>query len=223
MEPWQSRCSSLSEMHLWAAKLPVSIPAAVRHLLISELAFSSIILMRPPGTPNSLCSYGEALLFDYAVKFAEATFNMCSLFRSYNYCTSHDILRTLLVGQALVQLLQGSPTIGFNVPLPSPPPLPAGSMAPPGLQRRSFEEHIDDAMNAITRLDQIVKSLSHRFGFPPSCKKYQYDSTTILQTLYSRRQQQDLPDMNQPPGAYLGPAVPNMVLYQDASRGYLPL
>lgn len=225
MEPWQNRCSALSEMHRWTTTLPSSTPAAVKHLLISELAFSSILLLRPPDTQNSLCSYGKALLFDYAVKFAEATFNMCSLSHSYNYSTSHDILRTLLVGQALIQLLQESPTIGFNVTPSNPPPLPAGSMAPPGLQRRGFEEHVDDAITAITKLDQIVDNLGRRFGFPPSCKKYQYDSTTTLQTLYTRRQQQNMPALTQPQGGYIGPAVPSMMPYQDVlgvARGYLP-
>lgn len=225
VEPWQNRCGALTEMHRWTAAVPSSTPAALKHLIISEMAFSSVLLLRPPGTHNSLCSYGKGLLFDYAVKFAEATFNMCSHSHSYNYCTSHDILRTLFVGQTLIYLLQESPTMAFNVTAPSPPPVSASSATPPGLQRRSFQEHIDDAITSITRLDQIVSILGCRFGLPLSCNKYNYDSAASLQTLYTRRQQQDMSILPQPSGTYIGPAVPDVLPYQDAHgvvRGYLP-
>lgn len=227
VEPWQTRCGALSEIYCWAAILPPSTPAAVKNLLVSELSFSSILLLRPPGmgTHIPLCSYGKALLFDYAAKFAEATFDMCSLSHIYNYSTSHDILRTLFVGQALIYLLQESSTLAFNVTPPNPPPVPAGSAAPPGLQRRGFQAHLDDAINAITRLDQIVDNLGRRFGFPPSCNKYKYDSTATLQSLYPRRQQQDMQILTQSQGAYNDSAIPSIMPYQDAhgiARGYLP-
>ena len=230
LEPWQNKTASLYEMRRWIEDRPVTTPIEAKNMFLSEILSSSILLLRPPGTHTTLCSYGKALLFDYAVEYSEVTLRSCKISQTYNYSTNIDILRTLFVGQAFLDILRGSPTFAFEITPPQPPLLSANMMAPPELHRRSFAEHVEEVINTITRLDHILNTLGCRFSFPPTIDNYKDDSDTILQVLYAIRQRKEVPVMVRANGSTLsgdqmGLTVPSMTPYQcthSIARAYLP-
>ena len=230
LEPWQNRTASLYEMRRWIENIPVTTPIEAKNLFLSETLSSSILLLRPPSTTTTLCSYGKALLFDYAVEFSKVTLRLCTISQTYNCCSNIDILRTLFSGQAFLDVLQESPTFAFEVTAPQPPLLSANMIAPPVLQRRSFAEHVEEAINTITRLDHILNTLGCRFSFSPAIGNYKNVSDTILQILYARRQCTDMPIIGRANGSALTGdqvrlAVSSIAPYQDThiiAKGYLP-
>lgn len=216
LEPWQNRCDALGEMRGFIDTLPSNTPASLRNFFVSDVAFTSMIFLRPPGIHQTICSYGKALLFDNAVSFSLGALNMCQYSQGYNFCTSHDLLRTLFVAQTFLELLNESPTMAFNVTEPHRPIIPTGARLPP-LKMRNYLEHIDEAIATVIRLDEIVDKLDRRFRYPPKSEKYKSESAATLRMLYARRQPQDLP--------YVGPPVLGMAPYRDPGPfpdSYLP-
>ncbi|MCJ1475877.1 hypothetical protein MMC13_004541 [Lambiella insularis] len=198
MDPWQNRSTALVAMHSWAEALPNSTPNALKSSFLSEMFFSSILLLSPRGRPNLLCLYGQALIFDNAVRYSEVTLRMCDSSHNYNYCTNYDTLRALLVGHALLGILEESPTAIYNVLKPTLPRLLAGSAVPPAPRRRTFVEILDDAICSITRMNQILDALGRRFGSNAACDSFNTNSTATLQRLYAKRQDQYKPTISKP-------------------------
>ena len=230
LEPWQNRTASLYEMRCWVDNLPITTPVEAKNMFLSETLSSSILLLHPPGTNTTLCSYGIALLFDYVVEFSEVTSRMCKISQTYNCSTNIDILRTLFVGQSFLDVLRESPTFAFEVPPPRPPLLSANMIAPPIIHRRSFAEHIEEAINTILRLDHILNTLGRRFSFLQEISNYKDSSNSILQVLYARRQRTELPDLGRGNGSTLTGdqvrlALSSTATHQDAysiTKSYLP-
>lgn len=218
MEPWQTRSTSLNGMHSWARALPTSTPHPLKLLFLSEMFFGSILLLSPPGRPSLLSSYGKALVFDNAIRYSEVTLSMCDPSHSYNYCTSDDTLRAHLVGHALLGILEESPAAIHNLLSPSLPPLPPGSGAPPAPRRRTFAETVDDAINGITRIDQILNTLGRRFGSESTYERFKLDSAATLQRLYVKQPHQYPPAISQSSGMSAGDAQSGRgTIYRGAS------
>ena len=196
-EPWQTRSSALNAMQSWAKALPKSTPNPLKHLFLSEMFFSNILVLSPPQNASLLCSYGKAVLFDNAVRYSEVTLSMCDTSHSYNCCTKLDIMRSRLVGDALLDILADSPTVIYKALDPQPPPLPAGSVAPPALRHRGFVETIDEAITTIHRIDQILDALEIRFGYPAQYNTFKTKSANTVERLYSKRQHHYMPSMLQ--------------------------
>ena len=196
-EPWPNRSSALSAMQSWARSLPASTPNPLKHLFLSEMFFSNVLVLSPPQNASLLCSYGKALLFDNAVRYSEVTLSMCDTTNSYNCCTSLDVLRSRWVGEALLNVLADSPTAIYRILDPPLPSLPAGSVAAPTLRHRSFMETIDDAIKTIKRIDQILYALDNRFGHSAHYNTFKTKSTSTVKRLYSERQHHYSPSMLQ--------------------------
>ncbi|MCJ1288279.1 hypothetical protein MMC26_007634 [Xylographa opegraphella] len=197
IEPWQNRSSAINAMQSWARALSNSTPIPLKHLFLSEIFFSNILVLSPPQNAGLLCSYGKAVLFDNAVRYSEVTLRMCDASHNYNHCTNLDILRSRWVGEALLNILADSPTAIYNTLDPPPPPLSAGSVAPPILRRRGFTETIDEAVKTISRIDQILNALETRFGNPLHYSTFKTESASTVKRLYSKRQHHYSPDMLQ--------------------------
>ena len=217
-EPWQNRSSALNAMQSWARALPKLTPNPLKHLFLSEMFFSNVLVLSPPQNAGLLCSYGKAVLFDNAVRYSEVTLSMCDTSHSYNCCTNLDILRSRWVGEALLNILADSPTAIYKTLDPPPPPLSAGSVAPPALRRRGFLETIDEAIKTINRIEQILDTLEIRFGYPANYNTFKSKSTITVERLYSKRQnpyshgmlQADEPAFNHPQNEHMvGGSVPD--------------
>ncbi|MCJ1386365.1 hypothetical protein MMC17_009491 [Xylographa soralifera] len=197
-EPWQNRSSALNAMQSWARALPKSTPNPLKHLFLSEMFFSNVLVLSPQQNASLLCPYGKAILFDNAVRYSEVTLSMCDTSHSYNCCTNLDILRSRWVGEALLDILAESPTAIYETLDPAPPPLPAGSVAPPVLRQRGFVETIDEAIKTITRIDQILDALEIRFGSPAHYNTFKTISAGTVERLYLKRQHHYSSAMVQP-------------------------
>ena len=193
VQPWQTRSADLNDMQTWARSLPNTTPTPLKHLFLSEMLFSSVLLLCPLGSPGILCPYGRALVFDNAVRYSEVIHSMCDTSHGYNLCNNYDVLRTLFVANALLGILGETPGAVYYHIDPVPPTLLADSVRPPLVRSRGRDEIVEVAVDTLTRIDLVLSTLGRRFVYPFSYGTFKFDVSTTLQRLHEMQQRQDLP------------------------------
>ena len=189
VEPWLSRCEDLVNMQRWCSALPVQLP--LQHLFRSEMLYSSILLVWPQGSRASVCPYGRALVFQYAIDYAETTWTI-STSENAAFCTTLDIKRALFVGQRLLRTLQEDSPIFHS----APPPLPLtrhDEVQPPSLIQRDPAAGIEAAIQGIHLLNQTLRLLGQKFGYSIAHTEFESKSVSALKMLFDRRNTQVAP------------------------------
>lgn len=186
-EPWQYRCNALVEMQNWASALPESVPKPMKLMFRSEMLYSSILLIWPPTATVSVCPYGQALIFDYAVKHA-ITQTISENLRSIT--SQCDLLRAMFVGQRLLDVIEDTPNFLSHLTAPQVPLMPPNSATPPLVERRPQSDMLTQAINAIKRTGEILHALGLKFGYPDGYQRYHNRSAVTLQKLYTMAQSQ---------------------------------
>ena len=189
VEPWLSRCEALVNMQEWCSHLPISLP--LQHLFRSEILYSSILLIWPQGSLASVCPYGRALVFQYAIDYADTTWKMLT-FSNATFCTSLDILRAFFVGQRLLGTVQKDSPIFHRAP-PQLPPIRHDMVQPPSLIERDPAASIENAIQSIQLLSQILRLLGQKFGYSTAHSKFESESVSVLEILFDRRNTQAAP------------------------------
>ena len=180
-------------MYSWLSSLPDSTPNALKRVYRLEVLCGNILLIWPPGTTVTLCAYGKALVFDYAVEYMKTLWIICESPHSFVYCTSYDVLRTMIVGERLLDVLQDSPSSIFDSMAPQAPPAPKGCVLLPPLQRRSPTENFTEAITSVMEMDQVIDILATKFSFVVKAKYelLRARSAVVRQNLRALQQQQD--------------------------------
>ena len=69
--PWPDIASGLSQTRIWLENLSDSFSTPFRDLFRAEVLFVNVLFLSAPSTSQSPCEYGNASLFDNAIKYAE--------------------------------------------------------------------------------------------------------------------------------------------------------
>ena len=183
-EPWQSRCKALNEMQHWVNTLADSVPPPLQLPIRSEILYSSILLIWPPGMTTEMDHHGKSLILQYSIDYADVTWNMCMSGDS-TICTYLDVSRAFFVGRRLLEVLQGDykcllDSKEFEVSV-----LSNEHVTPPTFIKTRLEAKVKDTTHSVQCLIQIIDTLGKRFEIPTGYDGFKRQSANVLQSLHS--------------------------------------
>ena len=190
MQPWKTRTNALADMNNWASSIGRSTPLPIKSMYRLEVLCGNILLIWPVRTVFPSCAYGKALVFDYAVEYMKTLWMMYESREGFVYCDNIGALRTITVGERLLDVLEHSRDSLFGTMTPQAPSVPEGYMLPPLLQRRGPAENVKEAIASVTRLGKIIDVLVARFHIAKN-ELLKSRSSAVLHNLNVVRQQLD--------------------------------
>lgn len=188
LESWSSVTNFLQKIQLWADNLPNVILRPMKQLLRSEVLYGCIIMLSPAGSIQ-INPYGTALLFSYAVEYAEIMSSVDGNLNNFAFCTSNDIIRASHVAERFLRVLTEKPPRLLDEGMPEFSPSNSGSVTPPSLPTWSVGDVLEKAMTCLDMLDRTLDNLSQRFDNPVPLNEYRIKSTGVRTMLSFRREQ----------------------------------
>ena len=182
--PWQTRIQILHQLSNWVSSLPESTPDALKQLLLSEMFYMNILLVRPPGGNAELGHYGTHLLFEYCIGFVRNTWAICVTNWELGYFSNLELIRTDFVARVTLEVVLDS-RHSFFEPIEAKATGSEGTDTLPPLNRSGPLEKIAQAINTITQLDEIFDTLAQKFGRTRSYPTFKRNSAKVLEILYA--------------------------------------
>ena len=185
-EPWQYLCSALHNMHSWEVALPLSTESPIKKLFRLEVLYSSILLLSPSPSIERVYDYNKALIFKFAIDYAETVSSSNEGSERSVFHTFHDLKRTAFVGKAILGVLQETPNQILSGVVPSPPSN-LKSIVPPPLTGIENSEVLSQAIACLERLDKVLEASGTRFGYPSLHDEFRVQSCNVQRMLHARR------------------------------------
>lgn len=187
-ESWSSVTNFLQKIQLWADNLPNVILRPMKQLLRSEVLYGCIIVLSPPGSIMTN-PYGTALLFSYAVEYAEIMSTADGDLNNFAFCTSNDLIRASHVADRFLRVLTEQPSRLLDEGMPMFSPSSSGSVTPPSLPEWTLGDVLERAMTCLDMLEQTLENLGQRFDNASSLADYRIKSNGVRAILSFRRKQ----------------------------------
>ena len=190
-ESWSSVTNFLQKIQLWADNLPNVILRPMKQLLRSEVLYGCIVVLSPPGSIK-INTYGTALLFNYAVEYAEIMSAVDGDLNNFAFCTSNDLIRASHVAERFLRVLAEKPTRLLDEGMPESSPSSSGSATPPSLPTWNVGDVLERALTCLDMLEQTLDHLGQRFDNPIPLTEYRMKSNGLRPMLSFRREQWSL-------------------------------
>lgn len=190
-EPWQVMNSHLHEMHLWVTKIPNTIRQPMKKLFRSKFLYDSILVLTPPGLTCNPNAYGRALLFSYAIEYAEIMSSISGDLEKFAFYNSHDLLRASQIAERFLTVLKEQPSRLLDQGMPEAPPSSYGIPPPLPLPNWGLDELLSKAATCLSNLEKALGFLGTRYDNSEPLRLYRLNSQGVMQMLNSRREQQN--------------------------------
>jgi hypothetical protein len=187
-EYWPLVINFLSKVQVWAEKIPDAIQRPMKQLLRSEVLYGFIIVLAPPGSSQTN-TYGTALLFTYAVEYANIMASVDGDSKNFAFCTCNDIIRTSHVAERFLRVVTETPSRILNEGMPEFFPPSSVSVTPPSLPKWRVGDVLDRALTCLEKLEQTLENLGQRFDMTDPLREYKIKSNGVRPMLDSRREQ----------------------------------
>ncbi len=163
-QAWPVISKALKSLHMWAFKMPNTIKEPIRRLIHSDLLYSNILVLSPPGLRGPLPEHGKALIFDCATTFAELTSRVHEDLAEFAFWTFHDLQRAAYVSSRFLDILEEDPNPLSNVVAPQSLQDAEPITALPNLRSERPEQMVNRAISCLDSLDKTLESFGTRFG-----------------------------------------------------------
>lgn len=190
-ESWSSVTNFLQKIQLWADNLPNVILRPMKQLLRSEVTYGCIVILAPPGSIKTN-TYGTALLFSYAVEYADIMSSVDGDLNNFAFCTSNDLIRASHVAERFLRVLDEKPSRLLDEGMPESSPSSSGSATPPSLPTWNVGNVLEKASTCLDMLEQTLDHLGQRFDNPIPLTEYRMKSNGIRAMLNIRHDQWSL-------------------------------
>ena len=187
-ESWSSVTNFLQKIQLWADNLPNVILRPMKQQLRAEVLYGCIIMLSPPGSVKTN-TYGTALLFNYAVEFADIMSRVDGDLNNFAFCTSNDLIRAAHVAERFLRVLAEKPSRLLDEGMPESSPSSSGSVTPPPLPTWTVGDVLERAMACLDMLERTLENLGQRFDNPIPLREYIIKSNGVRPMLSFRREQ----------------------------------
>ncbi|KAJ5758467.1 hypothetical protein N7520_005623 [Penicillium odoratum] len=142
----------------WYNECPQNSPSHFSLLYRLEKLYTIIILLSPSHQYPILCDYNSALLFDRSMDYISLIHQVLETPGSLPFLNFLDIQRVHQIARRFVEVLSQNYDLLLSTTVPSPPPVPAGTPAPPILDE---EDRINCRPRAIRCLSYIRDLLEY--------------------------------------------------------------
>ena len=189
-EPWPIISGALRETQFWVKKMPDTMKEAMKRLMHCDLLHSNILTLSPPRLTVPLPEYGQALIFDYAIEYAELVSWVHEDSAEFAYWTFHDFLRVAYVSRRFLDILNegfGSLFGGILPKAPIEPEQPEQPSPLPSLRVREPDRMLTVAMSALDLLSKTLDHLGARFGDMEPWKTHEARCSQIRPNLVNLR------------------------------------
>lgn len=190
-ESWSSVTNFLQKIQLWADNLPNVILRPMKQLLRSEVLYGCIVVLSPPGL-TKINTYGTALLFNYAVEYADIMSSVDGDLNNFAFCTSNDLIRASHVAERFIRVLTENSSRLLDEGMPESSPSSSGSVTPPSLPTWSVGDVLERAMTCLDKLEQTLDNLGQRFDNLIPLTEYRMKSNGVRPMLSFRHEQWNL-------------------------------
>ena len=163
-DPWPVIFAALGETQIWVTKMPDMVKEPITRLMQSDLLHSNILMLSSPSLKDPLPEYGTALLFDYAVEYAEVVFSVYEDPADYAYWTSHDFLRAAYVSRRFLDILDEDCGLLFSGITPKAPFEPEQHSPLPSIRSREPDRMLTVATSCLDSLRKTLDRFGARFG-----------------------------------------------------------
>lgn len=187
-QSWPMVTNFLQKIQVWADNLPHVILRPMKQLLRSEVLYGCIIALSPPGSSKT-SAYGTALLFHYAVEYADIMSSVDGDSNNFAFCTSNDVLRASHVADRFLRVITENPSRLLDEGMPESSPSSSGSVTPPSVPIWSVGDVLDRAITCLEMLERTLDNLGQRFDSPNPFREYKSKTNAVRPMLDSRREQ----------------------------------
>lgn len=174
---------ALSDMHQWTKDLPDHIQKPHRKIFLSDVLYSSILILSPPNLVGKLCDYGKFLIFEYTAEYAESMVSISGDQEHFTSLTYHDKLRASFVAQRLVCAILNDSTLLFGGIVPKAPPDSIPPSGPSTIPARTVGEMVHKAHRCLDQLERTLEFLEPRYGNAESLSECKAQSSDMRHTL----------------------------------------
>ena len=183
-DPWPTMCVALQDLRQWEDLLPLFLlQSAIGKHFHSEILYTNILLLSPPGTAKTLDYCYQLLLLQYMIDYADTLSWITHDPPASTFCTWNNALQVLFVADRFFVLLQDFAMLLFNVSDAKPSTVPQGIRIP-GVWTETARERLDSSFRALHLLEKIVDHFGTKFGYSMPFENYRLgfiDAVSILQ------------------------------------------
>ncbi|KAK1780047.1 fungal-specific transcription factor domain-containing protein [Copromyces sp. CBS 386.78] len=188
------------DMHAWLSTLPVSLNASMRQMLELEMYYSHVFCISPGIRSPHLSTYGELLIFEYAISYINGLCGLADAPINTALYTFHDVLRLFFVGTQFAAILrsEAADILLFSPHTISHSASQQGGVAPPPLPRKRMSDtnttlpNIDRAITALGQIGKLLEWYGARWEDALSLREtFQMYSQDLMETLRGKKQQME--------------------------------
>ncbi|EGO59598.1 hypothetical protein NEUTE1DRAFT_61178, partial [Neurospora tetrasperma FGSC 2508] len=186
------------DMHAWFSTLPVSHNPSIRQMLELEMYYSHVFCISPGIRSPHLSTYGELLIFEYAISYISGLCGLADASINTALYTFHDVLRLFFVGTQFAAILRSDAAdiLLFSPHTISHSASQQGGVTPPPLPRKRMSDtnttlpNIDRAITALGQIGKLLEWYGARWEDALSLgETFQMYSQDLMETLRGKKQQ----------------------------------
>jgi hypothetical protein len=174
---------ALSDMHQWIEDLPDHMQEPHQRIFWSDVLYSSILILSPPGFVGELCDYGKFLIFEYAAEYAESMVQISGDQERFVFLTYHDKLRASFIAQRLISTLLDNITLLFGGIVPRAPHDSFPPSGPSIIPARTTGEMVNKAHRCLNQLERTLEYLELKYGYAESLSEFKAQYSEARHTL----------------------------------------
>lgn len=184
--PWPTLCSAHLALDKWERDLcQTNLQEAHKSLFRSEMLYIKIVLLSPSRLSRPLEDYGQLLIFEHALRYAQIMSSLAEDHVNAAECTSYDLLRTMFVAQRLVKVLTSHGELCFSDSVSTVPRISASTDLP-RLTILTGRERLSLAVTTLSTLDVVIRGLGRRYGIPNAWTEYKPQFDRVYTSLDAR-------------------------------------
>lgn len=192
VEPLVHIWSFCCQVREWCGQCPKNAPSHFSLLYRLELLYTIIIILSPSHRYPVLCDYNKALLFDRCMDYISLVHQVLGNPSVLPFLTILDIQRVQQVGGRLIEVLSENFDFLLGSTLPSPPPVPPGTLEPLILAEEDRINTRPRAIRCIQYVKELLQFCARKWDLQAPLDEFEFKSAPIARMLAGIQHQDKL-------------------------------
>lgn len=181
---WTERLQTHHDNLAWCQRLSPSMPEPLQSRFLLQIYYMATLLVLPSIiTIESSSPYAQAFALECIANYVDALSSTAGEREPLGYSRVDDFLRSLHVGERLLDILRDVKSATFSAPLTNKDELNYLA-ALPGLTWTREPSFMLRCIDVVVKLDSCLACLNARFDQRVSYRTWKLDAEGVLQSLY---------------------------------------